>query len=196
MQRRIAGPLTVAMLSLWLPLAYAADAPGGASPAPDGAASRLLRTTLLVGDIDRAERFYQLLGFARVEEMSGPRDPAQTPFPLASRSHRFRLIVMATPRVDGGRIGLLAFADPPPPVTRPDRKRVGRGEAVLVVEVADAVTLHGTLVRAQAAVVESPQVFNSRTVGADGRPWQGRVFHVFDPDGNLVELLESARPQP
>jgi hypothetical protein len=45
-------------------------------------------------------------------------------------------------------------------------------------------------------VVEPPQVYRSRRTGPDGRPLEGRVFHAFDPDGYLVELLQAPGPAP
>jgi hypothetical protein len=33
-------------------------------------------------------------------------------------------------------------------------------------------------------------------VTPDGRPLEGRVFHAFDPDGYLVELLQAPGPAP
>ena len=65
---------------------------------------------------------------------------------------------------------------------------------VFVFEVSDADALHATLLTAGARVVEQPQIFRSRRTDSAGRPWEGKVFHAFDPDGNLIELLQSAKP--
>jgi catechol 2,3-dioxygenase-like lactoylglutathione lyase family enzyme len=179
MNRAVASPVLAALVTLGSSRSAAGDADAISQPPP----------TLL-----RALAFNELLGFASIDEMDGPRDPLHSPFPLAAPSHRFRLRILESSSHGGGRIGLLAFSDPAPPVTRAARGRVGRGDMVFVFEVADAEALQATLVSAGARVVERPQTFRSRRTDAAGHPWQGKVFHAFDPDGNLFELLQPARP--
>jgi catechol 2,3-dioxygenase-like lactoylglutathione lyase family enzyme len=168
--------------------ATAAPAP---SPAVDRA--RLLRTALIVRDVDRSLRFYALFGYAPESEMGGPREPAKTAFPLNAAATRFRLVILGSPASPGARIGLVAFDDPPAKASRRPRRKVGEGDMVFVFDVADAQQAHDRLRAAGADIVETPQVYASKQLDERGRPMQGRVFHVFDPDGNLIELLEAPR---
>ena len=161
---------------------------------PDGAAS-LLRTTLVVADGDRSMRFYGLLGFQVEEQMGGARNP-DSPFPLNSRSAQWRLVVLAPATGEGGRIGLLSFDDSRPAPTRElARERIGLGDMVFVFDAPDARQAHAALVEAGAEVVEAPLSYTSRKLDPEGRPMQGWVFHAFDPDGYLIEILEAPKPR-
>ena len=66
---------------------------------------------------------------------------------------------------------------------------------VFVFDVPDARMVHARLVQAGADVVEPPLSYTSRKIDPQGWPMQGWVFHVFDPDGYLIEVLEAPRPQ-
>jgi catechol 2,3-dioxygenase-like lactoylglutathione lyase family enzyme len=153
----------------------------------------LLRTALVVTDIERSVAFYALLGYRPEDEMAGPRDPRKSPFPLAAPSKRSRLVILAG-SAGGGKIGLVSFDDPKPPIMRAARAKIGRGDIVFVFDVADASAMHAALTKAGARVIEAPHAFQSRLKDTQGRPYVGKVFHVFDPDGYLIELLQSARP--
>jgi catechol 2,3-dioxygenase-like lactoylglutathione lyase family enzyme len=164
------------------------------SPAQPGepVAPTLLRTTLIVADIDRSIAFYRRLGFEPESDRGGPRKP-DSPFPLAAKSGVFRLVILASPAATGGRIGLLSFAEPSPPVTVPARDRVGIGDMVFVVRVPDAAVAFGQLKAAGADLVESsPVSYGSQR--PDGTA--GQLFHVFDPDGRLVEVMAPAVDAP
>jgi catechol 2,3-dioxygenase-like lactoylglutathione lyase family enzyme len=174
-----------------------ASAPPEAGAADAGAAAvdaSLLRVTLIVADLQRSLEFYSLLGFTVEGEMGGPRDPAKTAFPLNAPSTRSKLLILASGAPGGGKLGLLAFDGPAPAVARPTAERVGAGDVVLVLDAPDATALHAKLTSAGARIVAPPQVYRSRRTGPDGRPLEGRVFHVFDPDGHLVELLQPPGP--
>lgn len=153
----------------------------------------LLRAALLVGDANRSIAFYGLLGFEIESDATSPRKADGNPFPLNRRSSQTRLVILRNSAGQGGRIGLVEFSKPQPAGARLDRKRVGIGDVVLVFDVADADAIHATLVAATASVIEPPQVYVSRRTDVDGRALRGKVFHVFDPDGYLVELLEAAK---
>lgn len=158
----------------------------------DGA--MLLRTALVVADVERSRAFYELLGFGVESEMGGERNP-DSPFPVNSRSTRWRLVILASDRGEGGKIGLVSFAEASPSPVRPmDRPRIGLGDSVFVMDVPDALAMHARLVAAGARVATQPSTYRSSRLDERGRPMQGRVFHVFDPDGNLVELLEAPKP--
>jgi len=178
--------LAAACLLSWSMTPMAASAGEGAS---------LLRTTLVVADVDRSTRFYALLGFHTEDEMGGERNP-DSPFPLNSRSSRWRLAILAPESGEGGRIGLLSFDDASPAPTRDlARERIGLGDMVFVFDVPDARAVHAKMEQAGADVVEAPLSYTSRKLDPQGRPMQGWVFHAFDPDGYLIEVLEAPSPR-
>lgn len=150
----------------------------------------LLRSALLVADVERAQRFYELFGFRAEVSLDNPRDPDRNPFPLASRSTRTRLVILASASGAGGRIGLVEFSQPTPPDARRDARRTAIGDVVLVLDVADAETIYRTLQTAGADLIEPPQIYVSRQRAPDGAPMRGKVFHVRDPDGYLIEILQ------
>jgi len=160
---------------------------------PAGAEASLLRTTIIVADVERSRAFYALLGFGTESEMGGERNP-DSAFPLNSRSSLWRLVVLRSGRAEGGRIGLLSFAaEAPAPTRNATRDEIGLGDIVFVLDVPDARAEHERLAQSGASIVEEPVSYTSRQVDAFGKPMKGWVFHVFDPDGYLVEILEAPR---
>ncbi len=156
--------------------------------------AKLLRTALIVADVDRAAKFYHLLGYQLDSEMGGARDPDKTAFPLNVKAKRWRLLILSNASNPTGRIGLVSFDDPRPASSRNPRRKVGLGDMVFVFDVSDAQRIYDQLKSAGADIVETPQVYISKQVDAAGHPLQGHVFHVFDPDGYMIELLEAPRP--
>lgn len=154
----------------------------------------LLRTTLIVSDVERSVGWYGLLGFRPEQELGGPRDP-DSAFPLAARAGQFRLVILAPPAGRGGRIGLLEFADDAPPRLQAPADTVGVGSAVFVVEAADARAVFAALAEAGAHLVTTAPT-ELRRRNADGEEGVGWVFHAFDPDGILVEVLQPPFPAP
>jgi catechol 2,3-dioxygenase-like lactoylglutathione lyase family enzyme len=181
---RIALRTTLAAVLAALSLA------GGAAAAD----TTLLRSSLLVADADRSIAFYALLGF-RVESDTGrqPRQPDGNPFPLNAASTWYRLVILGSANGAGGRIGLVDFGDPAPAPRRDNARAVGRGDLVFVFDVADADALHEAMRRDGADIQNAPRVFVSARKAPDGRPLRGKVFHAWDPDGNLIELLEAPK---
>lgn len=161
---------------------------------PVGDSAKLLRTALIVADVDRSVRFYDLFGYVSESEMGGPRDPAKTAFPLNVKATRWRLVILVSAANPSARIGLVSFDDPRPAPSRKPRRKAGLGDMVFVFDVADAQRMYDRLKTAGADVVETPQVYVSKQLDANGKPMEGHVFHVFDPDGYMIELLESPRP--
>ncbi len=161
------------------------------------ASPTLLRTALIVADAERSIAFYGLLGFRVEADSASDRKPEANPFPLNAPSTRYRLVILASRDQNGGRIGLVDFRDPAPTPTRAGsaagNSLVGRGDMVFVFDVTDAEAIHRALQSAGARILEPPQVYVSRRKAADGRNLQGKVFHAWDPDGNLIELLEAPK---
>lgn len=154
--------------------------------------AKLLRTALIVADVERSARFYGRFGYVVESEMGGPRDPAKNSFPLNVKAKRWRLLILASAGNPGARIGLVSFDDPRPRASRPPRRELGLGDMVFVFDVPDAQQIYEQLKAAGADLVETPQVYESKTLDAAGKPLVGHVFHVFDPDGYMIELLEAA----
>ncbi len=164
-------------------------AAGGCAAAAAQDAPSLLRTTFIVADLDRARGFYELLGFGLESELGGDRF-ANSPFPLNVSSERYRLLILGSARAGSGKLGLIVFENDSPKPVRAPRDKVGLGDAVLVIEVADAAALYARLTVAGIATVETPQTYKSSTAMRNGKPLEGKVFHLFDPDGNLIEILQ------
>lgn len=162
--------------------------------APSVAAPTLLRAALIVRDASASIDFYRLLGFTIESDATTPRNPKENPFPLNAPSTQTRLVILQSANGAGGKIGLVEFSGPTPPEARIDPARVGRGDVVLVFDVADADAVHARLSQADAKILEPPQVYVSKRTTDDGRPLRGKVFHVHDPDGYLVELLQAPSP--
>jgi catechol 2,3-dioxygenase-like lactoylglutathione lyase family enzyme len=150
----------------------------------------LLRSTLIVADVDRSITFYERLGFAVESDRAGPRKP-DSPFPLASRSATFRLVILKSADPESGKLGLLSFADAKPPVLVPARDRVGIGDVVFVIRHPEADALYRELRQSGARLVE-PEPVPYEMKRPDGSTGRGRLFHVFDPDGRLVEVMAPA----
>jgi catechol 2,3-dioxygenase-like lactoylglutathione lyase family enzyme len=154
----------------------------------------LLRSTLIVADVDRAIAFYGQLGFMVESDRAGPRKP-DSPFPLASRSATFWLVILHSADQESGKLGLLSFGEPQPPVLVPPRDRLGIGDVVFVVRHPDAEAIFRQLRQSGARLVE-PEPVSYEMRRPDGNLGRGRLFHVFDPDGRLVEVMSPAMDVP
>ena len=156
----------------------------------------LLRAALIVADAEKSIAFYSALGFRIEADNTSPRQPENNPFPLNAPSTQVRLVIMQSASGAGGRIGLVNFTNPTPQNTRTAPGRVGRGDVVLVFDVKDAVAIHTQLLaeveKLGAYIIEPPQIYKSKRTDTNGRPLTGKVFHLTDPDGYLIELLEAA----
>lgn len=192
--RQPAVAVVLAMLSAFAMLAAPAASTASPAPVAPAAAPSLLRVALIVEDAAASIRFYQLLGYGIELDQTNPRKPEGNFFPLNVPATQTRLVIMASADGQGGRIGLVEFTKPSATDNRREPERTGRGDAVLVFDVADAEVIHGRLRAAGVRILEPPQVYVSKKLAADGTPLRGRVFHVRDPDGYLVELLEAPRP--
>jgi catechol 2,3-dioxygenase-like lactoylglutathione lyase family enzyme len=153
-------------------------------------APTLLRSTLIVADLERSLEFYLKLGFQIERDVGGPREPKGKPFPLNVAARAFRLCILRSAVPDGGRLGLLEFGEPDPEVTRTPSDAVGIGDVAFVVQVTDATRACEVLAGSGARIVSQPLDMQMR--GADGSAEHVRLFHVFDPDGHVVEVFAKA----
>lgn len=159
-----------------------------------GENATLLRASLIVADAERSRTFYELLGYRVESDNTSARNPVGNFFPLNVPATRTRLMILAASNDSvsaAGKIGLVEFSAPTPQEARHDPLRTGRGDVVLVFDVADAEAMHAKLIGAGAHVIEPPQVYTSRLRSPDCAVMRGKVFHVWDPDNYLVELLEA-----
>jgi len=167
---------------------------GLAAPSVASSPPTLLRASLIVKNAAESIRFYGQLGFQVEFDQSNPRRPEGNPFPLNTPSTAVR-IVSSSATGEGGRIGLVEFSSPAPTDNRVDIRGTGLGDVVLVFDVVvDAEAVHQTFLKSGADILEPPQTYVSRRLAPDGSPMQGRIFHVRDPDGYLIELLEAPKP--
>lgn len=166
----------------------------GWSPTTPASEITLLRASLIVADASASIRFYERLGFRIELDQSNSRQPQGNPFPLNAPSTAVRLVILSSESGAEGRIGIVEFTAPTPVDNRKEVRSTGRGDVVLVFDVTDAETIHAKLKTAGADILEPPQIYRSRRLAPDGSPMQGKVFHVRDPDGYLIELLEAPKP--
>jgi len=150
-------------------------------------APALLRSTLIVANLDRSLAFYRRLGFELENDVGGAREPEGKPFPLNVPARTFRLCILRSVGPGGGRLGLLEFGEPVPAVTRPPSDRVGVGDVAFVIRVADASRAHQALAESGARLVTAPLDIEMPT--ADGSVECVKLFHAFDPDGHVVEVF-------
>jgi lactoylglutathione lyase len=121
---------------------------------------------LAVADVDRSLGFYRdLMGFALDARYDDP------PYASLSRAG-MRLSLAEQGHAAEDRPGVAMVAPPDP----------GQAAAVLVLEVADCLAVHGKLAARGAEMLAPP--FSP--------PWGGHRFFVRDPDGYLVEVEQPA----
>ena len=97
----------------------------------------LLRSTLIVADVDRAIAFYRQLD-SRSRAIA-PAAQARFAVSTPSASKTFRLLILQSSDPHNGKRGLLSFGEPEPPVLVPARDRLGVGDEVFLVSHPDAV---------------------------------------------------------
>jgi catechol 2,3-dioxygenase-like lactoylglutathione lyase family enzyme len=121
---------------------------------------------LAVADVGRSAAFYRdVLGFEVEAEYDDP------PYATLSRAGtRLSLAGQGHPAEDRPGVAMVAPEDP------------ARAAVVLVLEVADALTVHDGLAAAGADLLAPPY----------SPPWGGHRFFVRDPDGFLVEVEQPA----
>ncbi|MBL8628463.1 MAG: VOC family protein [Rhodospirillaceae bacterium] len=176
--------LGLAIACVALPLIHQSQAaePARAEPA-------VRRSTLLVSDIEKSIRFYEALGFSITYDKGGPRDPERPmALPLNVKPGASRLVIMKGRDPWIAMVGLLAYDQPKPPSNRIVADKIGAGDVILMIEVADAAEAHRRLVALGARILQEPKPFEA-TLG-DGTPIKGINCFAVDPDGHVVELSQ------
>jgi catechol 2,3-dioxygenase-like lactoylglutathione lyase family enzyme len=140
--------------------------------------------------------FYERLGLTKWYDKASTRADATgvigaSDLPLGVRPSSGRIVIMKGNDARVGMVGLLAYDGPKLPDRRPTRATLSRGDAILMVEVADIERVVAGLAAEGFEPLRAPYAFT--VASADGRSLTGRRAFVRDPDGHLVELSEPAR---
>ena len=139
---------------------------------------RLTHVGICVSDLERSRRFYRdLLGFAHEHALDVEGEPSDTLLRLRGTKLHAEYLTR-----DGVRIELLHFTSPPAP-PRPDRPLNQHGLTHLSFRVAD---LDAVLAGLRAA---GERILDETIVRFPA--WQSAACFVVDPDGQLIELVQS-----
>jgi glyoxylase I family protein len=140
--------------------------------------ARLTHVGICVSDLERSLHFYRdLLGFTREHELEVEGEPTDTLLRLRGTKLHAEYLVR-----DGVRIELLHFASPPAP-PRPARPINQYGLTHLSFRVTEMDAVLDGLRAAGESVLEDTIVRFPE--------WQSAACFVFDPDGQLIELVQS-----
>jgi catechol 2,3-dioxygenase-like lactoylglutathione lyase family enzyme len=158
------------------------------------AETALRRTTLIVGDIDASVTFYTAARFRVTYDTSRPADDPRgvlggDALPLSTSPNESRIVILQGPGADSGMIGLLEYRDPPLPDHRRAPGAMHRGDVVLMITVADLMSIHEELVKLEAVFFKEPQRYTVENAGGEVVATGLRMF-VYDPDGHLVEMVQ------
>ena len=140
-------------------------------------------TAMSSPDVERLAGFYcDVLGFERISEFAWPVGyaPADAVTALEGSQARGRML-----RLGNAFLELFEFASPNPRPADPGRRVCDHGITHICLAVADLDSEYARLVAAGMEFHAPPQ-----DLGADLRATYGR-----DPDGNVIELIETTRPE-
>ncbi len=171
-----------ALLALALLGAVVAQSPPAAAKASDGTVMR--RTTLLVYDLERSARFYEILGFARW--FIGPESHVREgglPVQGARVGDSSRLVIMKGKHPYLGMIGLLQYGAP----RAAPRFALRRGDPVLMIEITDMTGVAARLTAAGFVIQRPPETSHIKSVSDE---WDAKFMFAIDPDGHMLELTE------
>ncbi len=171
-------------LAVLMTLSTACAAPTAplSAKASDGTVMR--RTTLLVFDIERSIRFYEILGFTLW--LNGPWGQTRAgglPVEGVNPGDPNRLVIMKGKHSYLGMIGLLQQGqrqDAPPFALR-------RGDPILMIEIADMAGTAQKLAAAGFTIHKQPETSHIKSVSEE---WDAKFMFAVDPDGHMLELTE------
>ncbi|ANY21086.1 Glyoxalase-like domain protein [Tsuneonella dongtanensis] len=175
------------MRALLAALVLLAAAPALAQAAPAGGKSDgtvMRRTTLLVHDIDRSARFYEILGFAKwYVGKPGTVREGGLPVKGVKVGDPSRFIIMKGKDPYLGMIGLLQYG----PKRKPAKFALRVGDPVLMIEIAGMDRVAATLAAEGFAIHKAPETTRVESVGS---AWDAKFMFAIDPDGHMLELTE------
>ncbi len=174
--------IRAAFLALALLGVGCAGSPPVAAKASDGTVMR--RTTLLVYDLERSARFYEILGFTRW--FIGPEGHVRTgglPVEGIQVGDVSRIVIMKGKDPYLGMIGLLQYGAPS--VAPPFALR--RGDPVLMIEITDMTGVAARLTAGGFTIQRQPETSHIKSVSDE---WDAKFMFAIDPDGHMLELTE------
>lgn len=182
----LAAMILVAGLGMPHPLASSAVAQGISS----ARAPATLRTTLVVGDIEKSIDFYQRLGLLKVSDVTGTDTDQGGVFgaadlPLTADSKSSRLVYL---RSADSVLALLSYDRPQLPSARGNLVGLGVGDVIISVEVGDIQGAYARLSQVGTRFQRTPIRFTQP--GVDGTAQNGQHLLAYDPDGHLVEVTQ------
>lgn len=143
------------------------------------------RTTLIVRDATRSLAFYRdVLGMTMWYD--GEIVLGGVTLPVGARGDRTRLVIMRAEDPVIGMIGLLQFTDPPLAPPPAERRTLGIGDVVFVMQTDDVEAVHARLREWGARVQAPPHAFE--VMGADGAMLRMTTLSFWDPDGYFFEI--------
>jgi catechol 2,3-dioxygenase-like lactoylglutathione lyase family enzyme len=172
--------LAAALMLLAAAPALAQTAPAGGKS--DGTVMR--RTTLIVHDIDRSARFYEILGFAKwFVGQPGKVRAGGLPVKGVKVGDPSRFIIMKGKDPYLGMIGLLQYG----PKRKPEKFALRVGDPVLMIEIAGMDRVAAQLAAEGFTIHKAPETTRVESVGTS---WDAKFMFVIDPDGHMLELTE------
>ena len=170
-------------------------APAAHAQAPTAIrAATVQRTTLVVGDIDKAIDFYQRLGLVKTSDTSaidtgqgGVFGAADLPLTADSKSSRLAILKGG----DAALLVLVWYDRPQLPSARGNLVGIGIGDVIVSIEAPDIQAAYGKLSQIGTRFQRTPVRFTQ--TNADGTGQTGQHFLAYDPDGHMVEVTQMDR---
>jgi catechol 2,3-dioxygenase-like lactoylglutathione lyase family enzyme len=152
-----------------------------------------LRTTLVVGDMDKSIDFYQRLGLLKISDIAGANTDQGGVFgavdlPLTADSKSSRHVYM---RSGDGLLALVTYDRPQLPSARGNLVGVGVGDIIVSIEIRDIEGAYERLNQVGTRFQRTPIRFTQP--GIDGAPQSGQHLLAYDPDGHMVEVTQMDR---
>jgi len=147
----------------------------------------LRRTSFVTDDADKIARFYEdAFGWSRFYDNETPVD-ARFP-PCAPDAALARLIILKAKHPDIGMVGFMEYIGFEPDVsTDKDKKKLGIGDPILVIESYDIDATYERIQKSDAHLVSEPINWTVKNYAGDGLIYL-RTFSFFDPIGTYVEV--------
>ncbi|RPH93848.1 MAG: hypothetical protein EHM68_15080 [Lysobacterales bacterium] len=185
--RRLSKAVLAGLLAVPLVCGAApAAADGSSSPALVGP---LLRTTLVVRDLDGAVRLFRdLLGLSVAIDLEIEGEEVNAL--LGTEGRRMRIVIFDVDGTPTGRIAVMAYHDPAPPLPAASAGPVDVGSVVLVLGTTDIDLAHARIREAGYPVVSEPRVVFQRPELAV----QSREMMFIGPEGVVINLLQRGTP--
>jgi len=182
--------LAAAVLGAALGLAHPPASSAVAQGISSARAPATLRTTLVVGDIEKSIDFYQRLGLLKISDVTGADTDQGGVFgaadlPLTADSKSSRIVYL---RTADSVLALLSYDRPQLPSARGNLVGVGVGDVIVSVEVGDIQGAYARLSQVGTRFQRTPIRFTQP--GVDGTPQSGLHLLAYDPDGHMVEVTQ------